>query len=334
MIPEFYSRRNEWQDEINAITADLEQVGAQEVSNARAPELRRANRISAVQSSTAIEGNLMSREQVTALADGQPVLAPPRDVLENKGALAAYEALDSYDPYSVNDFLTAHGTLTAGLIAESGAFRTVDVEIVNADGLVLHNGSRHQKVPRRVSELLQWAKASADHPLITSSATHFLIEYIHPFRDGNGRIGRLWQTLMMSRWNPILAWLPTETIIRNHQGSYYQSLQASHDPDIDAAPFITFMLDVIAQTVRGYVAELDTVSDVGINVGIKLSGVQQSLLAEIRKNPNVTAAELATRLHLSQRQVERIIKELKDQGLLSRVGARKRGEWVIEGTVD
>lgn len=156
-------------------------------------------------SSTAIDGNGLTLAQVTDVAMGEPVVAPPREVREVENALAAYDAIDDLDPWSVDDFRRAHGLLTAGLVTESGAFRTVDVEIVHPDGTVLRTGSRVAKVPGLVAELFVWGRESTDHPLIVSSATHIMIEHIHPLRDGNGRIGRLWQTLMLSRWRPILA---------------------------------------------------------------------------------------------------------------------------------
>ncbi|MDR0959115.1 MAG: Fic family protein [Propionibacteriaceae bacterium] len=266
MIPPFYTPDPRWAGEIARIAEALALVGADETNEEPAPqalELRKSHRVSAVHSSAAIEGNTLSREQVASLAEGKVVFAPPREVLEITGALTAYEAMDSFDPFAVTDFLRAHGLLTAGLVRESGQFRTVDVEIVNAAGEVLHTGSRHAKVPRLIAEALEWAATSDDHPLVVSSGLHFLIEHIHPFRDGNGRIGRLWQTLLLSRWNPLFAWMPTETIIRSRQRGYYQALQDSREPEIDAALFIEFMLEVIGETVSGYVSSLSSAGDVG-----------------------------------------------------------------------
>jgi Fic family protein len=211
------------------------------------PQLRRQARIGAVHASTVIEGNRLTPQQAEAVVDGNRVIAPPTDILEMRGAWAAYEALPTYAPASIADFLRAHALLMNDLVAEPGVFRTVDVEIVNADDEVLHTGSRFAKVPRLMGELLEWASGTDDHPLIVSSAVHFMIELIHPFRDGNGRMGRLWQTLLLSRWQPVMAWIPVETVVLEHQAGYYQALQASHEPDIDSAPFIDFMLGVIEE---------------------------------------------------------------------------------------
>jgi Fic family protein len=252
MIPEFFTRNPEWPSRIGQIVELVGRVGSIEDQAKDKFELRRANRISSVHSSTAIEGNQLTLAQVGAVADGQPVLASRRDIREVANALEAYDAIPDLDPWSVDDFLRAHGLLTAGLIGESGSFRTVGVEIVNRYGEVLHTGSSVNKVPRLIGELLEWGSIAEDHPLIVSSAVHFLVEYIHPFRDGNGRIGRLWQTLILSTWRPIFAWLPIESLILKHQLDYYKALQASHEPEIDAAPFIDYMLGVIGETLAEY----------------------------------------------------------------------------------
>ena len=199
MIPQFYTPQPEWPNRVERIIELVGRVSALEEIAHDPVELRRTNRLMSVHSSTAIEGNQLSLAQVQDVANGDPVLAPPRDVLEVENALATYDALDSFDPWNVDDFLRAHSLLTKSLVPEAGSFRTVDVDIVNAQGEVLHSGSRVEKVPRLISELLEWGSTSTDHPLVVSSATHFLIEHIHPFRDGNGRIGRLWQTLVLSR---------------------------------------------------------------------------------------------------------------------------------------
>ena len=338
MIPQFYTHRPDWPARIEAILELLGRVSAIEELSDRVPELRRTNRINSVHSSTAIEGNQLTVGQVADLAEGQAVIAPPRDVLEVENALAAYDALAELDPWSVADFLRAHRLLTAGLITESGEFRTVDVEIVNPAGDVIHTGSRTQKVPRLVAEMLAWGSTSTDHPLIVSSAAHFLIEHIHPFRDGNGRIGRLWQTLILSRWRPVFAWLPTETLIRQRQEGYYRALQASRDPEIDAATFIDYMVDVITEALTGYAAraqvrlkEAQGLGDVGTNVGVNVgTNDEETLLAMLRSDPTLNAVDLAARLGKTSRTVERHLSALKAAGRLRREGSTKAGQWVVE----
>jgi len=328
VIPDFYTPNPAWSGQIERIVELLGRISAVEELSGRVPELRRTNRINSVHSSTAIEGNELTLAQVEDVANGEPVFASPRQVREVENALTAYDALGDLDPWSVDDFLKAHGLLTAGLVAESGAFRTVDVEIVGADGEVLHTGSRVEKVPRLVTELLEWGSASTDHPLVVSSASHFLIEHIHPFRDGNGRIGRLWQTLILSRWRPVFAWMPTETLIRAHQDGYYVALQASRQPEIDAAVFIDYMFGVITEAIESYEARAKADANVGVNVGINV-GVNEAVLALLRVEPTLSAAAIAERLGKTSRTIERHLADIKSAGRVRREGSAKAGRWVV-----
>ena len=175
------------------------------------PNLRRTNRIRTIHGSLAIEQNTLSLEQVTAVLNGKRVLAPPKDIAEVKNAYEIYERLDELDPYSVEALLTAHGIMTRGLVEESGMFRTRPVGVVDQEGHVLHFGTLPQYVPDLVMEPLDWAKSSDLHMLIRSCVFHYELELIHPFADGNGRVGRLWHTLLLSKWNPVFAWLPVES---------------------------------------------------------------------------------------------------------------------------
>lgn len=325
MIPAFYTVRPEWAGRIESIVEAIGRVGALEERSGHTLELRRANRIGSVHSSTAIEGNQLSLAQARAVAGGHPVHAAPRQVQEVANALAAYEALPELDPWSVDDFLTAHRLLTAGLQDEAGEFRSVDVDIINADGEVIHSGSRVEKVPRLIAELFEWGSTSSDHPVVVSSAAHFLIEHIHPFRDGNGRIGRLWQTLILSKWRPMFAWTPTETLIRRSQGDYYRALQASREPEIDAGYFVDFMLDVIAGSLAEYEAHArGTEPHVGTNVGIT-----DALIDLIRADPSLSAPAIAERLGRTPRTIERHLSELKAEGRIRREGSRKAGRWIV-----
>lgn len=320
MIPEFFTPQDVWLDQVGRIYVLLHTI--ERASAVRQVELRRRNRIGAVHSSTAIEGNRLTIDEVTAVIDGRTVWGPEKDVLEVSNAWAAYEALDSFDPYSVDDLLRAHGLMTKGLISQSGRFRDVDVEIVNAGGEVLHTGSRVEKVPRLVGELLEWASTTTAHPLVASSATHFMLECIHPFQDGNGRIGRLWQTLLLSRWEPLFAWMPTETLIARDQLGYYTALHESQSPDLDGTPFITYMLGIIEASLEDYQ------TNVGINVGISV-GISDRVLELIRQDEHTTAARMAQQLGMSVRQVERAIKSWRDLGVLIREGSNKSGRWIV-----
>ena len=224
------------------------------------PTLRRSNRIRTIHGSLAIEQNTLSLEQVTAVLNGKRVLAPPKDIAEVKNAYEIYERLDELDPYSVDDLLTAHGIMTRGLVEESGMFRTRPVGVVDSEGHVLHFGTLPQYVPDLVMELLEWAKTSEVHMLIRSCVFHYELELIHPFADGNGRVGRLWHTLLLSKWNPVFAWLPVESIIHDRQQEYYDAINASNDAG-ESTPFISFMLSAIKASLIEAIRLNDEMSD-------------------------------------------------------------------------
>lgn len=224
------------------------------------PSLRRINRIRTIHGSLAIEQNTLSLDQVTAVLNGKHVLAPPKDIAEVKNAYEIYECLEKLDPYSLDDLLTAHGIMTRGLVDESGVFRTRPVGVVDSHGRILHFGTLPQYVPNLVMELLNWAKTSEIHMLIRSCVFHYELELIHPFADGNGRVGRLWHTLLLSRWNPAFAWLPVESIIHNHQQEYYDAINASNDAG-ESTIFIEFMLSVIKSSLIETIKIEDEMSD-------------------------------------------------------------------------
>ena len=235
---------------ISGVAEIAELMGKFSVTNQLStnPTLRRSNRIRTIHGSLAIEQNTLSLEQVTAVLDGKQVLAPPKDIAEVKNAYEIYERLDQLDPYSVDDLLTAHGILTRGLVEESGQFRSRPVGVVDSQGNILHFGSLPQYVPDLVMELLDWVKTSQVHMLIRSCVFHYELELIHPFADGNGRVGRLWHTLLLSRWNPVFAWLPVESIIHDRQQEYYAAINASNDAG-ESTVFIEFMLSAIKASI-------------------------------------------------------------------------------------
>lgn len=222
--------------------------------------LRRSNRIKTIHGSLAIEQNTLSLEQVTAVLNGKHVLAPPKDIAEVKNAYEIYERLDELDSYSVDDLLTAHGIMTRGLVEESGVFRTRPVGVVDSEGHVLHFGTLPQYVPDLVMELLDWAKTSEVHMLIRSCVFHYELELIHPFADGNGRVGRLWHTLLLSKWNSAFAWLPVESIIHDRQQEYYDAINASNDAG-KSTVFIEFMLSAIKASLKEAIGAIDEMSN-------------------------------------------------------------------------
>ncbi len=208
------------------------------------PRLRRTNRIRTIYGSLAIEQNTLDLDQVTAVIDGKHVLAPPADIAEVKNAYEIYERLDELDPYDIEDLLVAHSIMTRGLVGESGVFRSRPVGVADTEGNIIHFGTLPQYVPKLVSELIDWTKQSDMHMLIRSCVFHYEFELIHPFADGNGCVGRLWHTLLLSKWNPIFAWLPVESIIHENQKEYYKAINISNAQG-ESTVFIEFMLSVI-----------------------------------------------------------------------------------------
>ena len=261
------------------------------------PTLRRTNRIRTIHGSLAIEQNTLTLEQVTAVLNGKQVLAPPKDIAEVKNAYEIYERLDELNPFSVDDLLTAHSIMTRGLVDESGVFRSKPVGVVDQEGHVLHFGTLPQYVPNLVMELLDWVKNSDVHMLIRSCVFHYEFELIHPFADGNGRVGRLWHTLLLSKWNPAFAWLPVESIIHDRQQEYYSAINASNDAG-ESTVFIEFVLSAIKASLIDAISTSDAMSDEPIDkTTIRWNQIEKFLKthefimnADVRALCNVSAA--------------------------------------------
>lgn len=207
------------------------------------PHLRRDNRIRTVQASLSIEGNTLSLEQVTAVLAGKRVLGAPKEIQEVRNGFAAYEQLPAWRPDNPDDLCRAHGVLIAGLLDNPGQFRAGGVGIERR-GEVIHIAPPAERVPFLVRELLAWLATTDLHPLVAGSVLHYELEFIHPFMDGNGRLGRLWQTLVLGRWRPVFFLIPIETIIHDRQDEYYRALRAS-DAEGSATRFVEFMLAAI-----------------------------------------------------------------------------------------
>ena len=222
------------------------------------PRLRRENRIRSIQGSLAIEQNSLSLDQVTAVIRGRRVLGSPREIREVRNAFAAYETLPNWAPAEMRDLLDAHRLLMAGLVDEPGSFRRGGIGVFK-DQQVVHVAPPAQRVPKLMADLLNWLKTTPEHPLIAGCLFHYELEFIHPFADGNGRMGRLWQTLILSRWQPWLAFVPVESVIHERQEAYYQALRQS-DQQAEATRFIVFMLEALRDTLK-QLAGADQVSD-------------------------------------------------------------------------
>lgn len=230
-------------DIVSLIAEIGEALGRLSVLHGDVLHLRRVNRIRTLHGSLAIEGNTLSEEQITAILAGQPVIAPPREIQEVRNALAAYDQMAAWEPGREADLLEAHRLLMEGLIDGAGHYRTGGVGVMRGRQ-VIHMAPSSERVPLLMRDLLDWLERGREHPLISSSIFHYEFEFIHPFADGNGRLGRLWQTLILSRWNPLFIDLPVESLVHAHQEGYYRAIGASTD-QADSSPFITFMLRMI-----------------------------------------------------------------------------------------
>ena len=287
------------------------------------PQLRRGNRIRTIQASLAIEQNTLSLEQVTAVLDGKPVIGLPREIQEVRNAFAAYEAMPSWAPESQDDLLAAHGLLLKGLADDAGRLRAGGVGIYQGRELV-HMAPPAGRLPRLMADLLAWLAATDAHPLIASSAVHYELEFIHPFSDGNGRIGRLWQTLILSRWQPMLAYLPVESVIKARQEDYYRALGEA-DRLSDCSGFIVFMLEALLDALREAVAG-ETRVKTPVKTRVK---TPERIVEALRVDAGLTLAGVAEALGLSLSAVERAAAKLRQEGRLRYVGPKKGGHWEV-----
>ena len=218
------------------------------------PRLRRVSRIKSIHSSLAIENNTLSIEQVADVINGKRVLAPQKDIEEVHNAFNAYEKLSEINPYNIEDLLKIHGIMMNGLVKESGHIRSGQVGVYNQDGKVVHLAPPAEFVPKQLAQLFDWVKTSNANMLIKSSVFHYEFEFIHPFNDGNGRTGRLWQTALLASWKPIFAWIPIESIIKDNQEDYYNAITLSTSQG-KSNIFIEFMLDVINKAIKDIITD-------------------------------------------------------------------------------
>ena len=293
------------------------------------PLLRKENRIRTIQASLAIEHNSLSMEQVTALLEGKRVLAPAKDIQEVRNAIRAYELMPGWHKANISDLLAAHKTLMIGLVDSPGVLRSGNVGIYRGTQVV-HMAPPATQVPRLIADLLSWLEQTDLHPLIASSVFHYEFEFIHPFADGNGRMGRLWQTLILSQWRQELAWLPVETLIHHQQERYYEILGLC-DKTSDCTLFVTWMLqNVVAALKEGLETSFVVSEEMSEEIDAKLTEQEVSILRLLTATPDLTARALAEILGISARTVERYLQGLQAKGKLIRTGAKKGGRWLVK----
>jgi len=236
---------------VNLISSITELITTMAISDGMNsnPRLRRENRVKTIQASLAIENNTMTTEQVTDIINGKRVLGAPKEICEVKNAFEAYEKLLLLSPHNIDDLLYAHKILMRDLTNEAGMFRNSGVGIYAGDVLV-HAAPPAVHVPSLIKDLFDWIMEDYEvHPLIKSCVFHYEFEFIHPFADGNGRMGRMWQTLLLHHWQPLFAWLPIETLIKEKQDDYYKVL-GECDKASDSGLFIEYMLTIIWNSLK------------------------------------------------------------------------------------
>lgn len=335
-------------NEILCHTAEIaELIGSVKATSSfdKNPTLRRENRIQTIHGSLAIEQNSLSLDQVTAVINGKAVIAPPKDIEEVKNAFEIYELLDTLNPYSVNDLLKAHSVMMRGLINGAGYFRQKPVGVVDSkSGEIIHFGTLPAYVPEAVEKLLLWAENSKLHPLVKSCVFHYEFELIHPFLDGNGRCGRLWHTLILSKWNPVFAWLPIESMIYRYQEEYYKVINKCNE-NCDSTEFIEFMLGIIKSVLTEAEKEPEKVAIESKNVAIEDSKVAiqakiKKIVGKSQKNIKKVYDEFGIEKVFGRKDISvvcnvsyaaagKIIVKLKEYELIKEVKGRGKGKYMF-----
>lgn len=283
------------------------------------PYLRKKNRVKTLAGTLEIEGNFLGEEKITAMLDGKRVLGTVLEISEVEGAINCYKELENYQYDEVDSLLKAHEILMNGILKNAGTFRNTNVGVGN------HIAPQSHLVPNLMIELFDWLKNSDEHPLIKSSVFHYEFEFIHPFVDGNGRMGRLWQTVILYNWKKVFNAIPTESVIRDNQQAYYDALEEAGKTG-ESTLFVEFMLEVLLKTIQEQVKQN---SDVPKNVpkNVPINRLEQ-IFSLIEENGEITATQIAELLGVSDKTVKRDISKLKSNNRIKRVGSLKTGHWV------
>ena len=275
--------------------------------------LHRINRIKTIQGSLAIEGNTLTIDQITAILDGKPVIAPINEVQEIRNAIKAYELLEMLNPNNIEDLLKAHLTMETGLIDDAGHFRLGGVGVASGEEII-HYAPPAERVPQLMKDLFEWLNDTEEHPLIKSCIFHYEFEFIHPFSDGNGRTGRLWQTLILANWRPVFKNLPIENIVYKYRKEYYKAIAVSGGED-GCTPFIEFILGVIDETLA---LESNTPRS-----------TRDKIIEQLRYNPKITRSELASILGITSDGVKYHLQKMTANGIIIRHGSARSGCWEV-----
>lgn len=310
-------------DLISRISEKIGEINSLE-SGTRHIELRKDNRIKTIHSSLAIENNSLSLEQITAIIEGKRVLGAPNEIQEVRNAVQAYDLLLSLDSTKEKDLLHAHALMMKDLVHYSGKYRSGGVGIFNGQNVV-HVAPPASRVPVLMKDLFKWLKKADVHPLVKSCVFHYEFEFIHPFQDGNGRMGRLWQTAILKDWKNIFAWIPVESLIKDNQAKYYRVLRAC-DAVADSTAFVEFLLLLILKAIEEIIQNEKRVT---VKVTVKVTVNQKKILDAAKKNPHVTLDDLSKKIGISRKSIAANVKKLQEAGMLKRHGADKNGYWEV-----
>lgn len=300
--------------EISELISDVKYID----KNFSTFKLRKKNRIKSITGTLQIEGSSLSEENVTSVINGKPVLGSIREIEEVKGAVKAYESLDKFDYRNEEDLLLSHQILMETLLDGAGEYRYCGV------GVGSHIAPPPARVPVLMADLFAWLNKTEDNFLIVSCIFHFEFEFIHPFVDGNGRVGRLWQTMILKSFKDFFAYIPIESMVRSHQQEYYQALEQA-GKEGESTPFIVFMLKIITKTLKEYLEE-------GIKSNYKSNQKSDHKIYTLMLDDSkITIKEICKKLKMSESGVKKVIKKLKEEKRIERVGSLKSGYWQVVG---
>jgi Fic family protein len=280
-------------------------------------ELRKKNRIKTIHSSLEIEGNTLTIEQITAIVENKRVIGPQKDIQEVKNALAVYDYLDELNPYDFDSFCKAHEILMEGLVDSAGRLRSKSVGIVKG-AEVAHIAPPSEMLKPLMNDLFDYLRNDDDLVLIKSCVFHYEMEFIHPFIDGNGRMGRLWQTLILKESYPVFEFLPMEALIKERQEEYYRALGKS-DSTGESTVFIEFMLEIM----------LDSLNDLLNIKNVSLTNLDRvSLFMAVIKNEYFTRKDyLKNFRQISTATASRDLNFAVENGIVEKFGDKNNSKY-------
>ena len=308
-----YKSPFELNDNILTLVSEImENIGSLTAINSleKLPRLRKISRIRSIHSSLAIENNSLSFEEVIDVINGKKVLGKEEEIKAVKNAFETYKLMSSMNPYDLDDLIYAHGIMMEGLVNEAGLLRTKGVGVFDSNGNVVHMAPPARMVEENMNNLFEWLKNSSTNILIKSCVFHYEFEFIHPFNDGNGRMGRLWQTLILSKWKPIFEWIPIESIIKDNQEEYYKAIERSNKSSSSTC-FIEFMLSCINEAIK----------DIALNSRKHYRHISKQIndLMNVIEDYPLSAIELMEKLNLKSRNAFRdnYLKPALEAGLIA-----------------